>query len=674
MLRTLILASFVLFGCTGGCIDPHRRRPEARERKTIFAPVEWPAPSAARLVTGLPGPQYWQQRVDYQIEAALDEEQETLRATGRMTYVNNSPDELPFLWLHLEQNLFRDGSDGAQLLAVQEFLGGRIDTQDHSARAHYGLELHALRIAGGPDIAPKIYDTIARVDLPQPVAPRGGTVTLELTWSFRVPKDHPVRMGIDTVAAGKSFEIAQWFPAAAVYDDVHGWNTLRYLGLGEFYTNFGSFDVRLQVPRSHLVAATGVLQNPEQVLTATQHTRLAQARDSAETVIIRGAEEISDPNSRPAGDGPLTWHFVAHDVRTFAFASSAAFIWDAAGLPERGKSPSEGAGGIAAIPSGTLVQSMYPREALPTWAESTRMLRHSIEHYSRQWYSYPYPCATNVNGAEPGMEYPMVIFCGRDDTPQRDAAAEERARRDLYFVTTHEIGHNWFPMLVNTDERRFAWQDEGFNTFINIYACKSYFGDLGELEEQRDTALWVLEHLVDQPINVPPDQNTMTSFGMNQYTKTALGMYALREAVLGPERFDDAFRRYVAAWAFKSPQPADFFRGMTTASGQDLDWFWRGWFNETGVLDQAVEGVRHAGDEVWITFRNRRELVMPVPYRVTYSDGATETRKLPVEAWFTSDRATAHFRSQHGRVKRVEIDPDRVLPDVRRGNNRWSGW
>jgi Peptidase family M1 domain len=663
-----VAACGLLIGCGGPSL---RREHGSREMKTIFSPVEWPAASPQRLVTGLPGPQYWQQRVDYRIHATLDADEETLRASGSMTYINNSPDELPFLWLHLEQNVFRDGSDGSQIGIAQDFLGGRIDTHDKAGRKHYGLDLQSVRLAGGVEITPTIYDTLMRIDLPQPVPPRGGSVTLEMAWSFRVPRDHPVRMGVETVAAGKIFEIAQWFPCAAVYDDVHGWNTLRYLGVGEFYTNFGSYDVKISVPRSHLVAATGVLQNPEDVLTATQQQRLTQARGSAETVIIRGEGEVADTSSRPAGDGPLTWHFLAHDVRTFAFASSPAFIWDAAGLPQRGVCPADSGAKAGEIPAGTLVQSMYPAEGLPTWAESTKMLRHSIEHYSKQWYPYPYPVATNVNGPEPGMEYPMVIFCGRSDAKNRDAEAEKSARRGLYFVTTHEIGHNWFPMLVNTDERRYAWQDEGFNSFINIYACKSYFGSEDETAGELEGTVAQLAAGVHQPINVPPDQNTIDVFGLNQYAKTAVGMYALREAVLGPERFDDAFRRYVAAWAFKSPQPADFFRGMQTASGQDLDWFWRGWFNETGVLDQSVESASISDGLVCITFRNRRELVMPTPYRVTYADGATETHKLPVEAWFASNEAQARIPARSAALKSVEIDPDKTLPDVNRGNNRW---
>lgn len=671
MKRHTLGFAVVLTAFVAGCHEPSFRREfEAREKKTIFAPVDWPAPSPERLASGVPGPQYWQQRVDYRIEATLDEKEETVTASGALTYVNNAPEALPFLWLHLEQNVFREGSDGAQIPFTQGFMGGRIQTQDEQARKHYGLNLKYIRLPDGTLLTPKIYDTIARVDLPKAVAARGGTVTLEMAWSFRVPKDHPVRMGIDAVAAGETFEIAQWFPAAAVYDDVHGWNTLRYLGVGEFYTNFGTFDVTVTVPHNHLVAATGVLQNPGDVLTATQQERLAKARESTETVVIRGADEVGDANSRPPGDGPLTWHFVAHDVRTFAFASSPAFIWDAAGLPERGHCPDDDVAGVA-IPKGTLVQSMYPREALPSWAESTKMLRYSIEHYSKMWHAYPYPVATNVNGAEPGMEYPMIVFCGRSDNHRTDAQSVESARRGLYFVTTHEIGHNWFPMLVNSDERRYAWQDEGFNTFINIYSARSYFGDHGEEEEHHGAGRRPRAAVIHQPINVPPDQNSSEAFSANQYFRTSRGLYALREAVLGPDRFDDAFRGYIAAWAFKSPQPADFFRCMESRSGQDLDWFWRGWFNEVDLLDQSVDAVAQEGDDVSVTFTNHGGLVMPVPYRVTFADGATELHKLPVEAWFASNRVTGRFLSSHGRVTKIEIDPEKYLPDIDRTNNAW---
>lgn len=688
----------VLFACVLGvlgCLDPHRRVPGPREMETIFSAPDLPTPNRIRTVAGLPGPDYWQQRVDWTIEAELDEATGEIRATGTMTYTNNSPEALDCLWLQLEQNLFKPGSIGSQARPLIGLMGmDDADSDTVAGRkigATDGIHVEYVKLLDAAtgkvtELTLTVYDTIGLVELPVAIAAQGGTVKVEMSWSFKIPAPGSVRMGIDEVADGKTFEVAQWIPTACVYDDVHGWNTLPYLGMGEFYTNFGTFDVKLRVPRDHLVAATGVLQNEEEVLTAEQRERLEQARTSRDTVMIRTADEVNDPDTRPAGDGPLTWHFIASDVRTFAWASSPTFIWDAASIAERGTVPSEapssGDGADAAgvkLPPGTLVQSMYPREALPSWSDETKMLRAAIEYYNKTWRAYPYPVATSVNGIEPGMEYPMLIFCGRPDKKDGGEPSGELSddtEFNQFFVTAHEIGHNWFPMVINTDERRYAWMDEGFNTFLNIYAVRDYVGERRfheVLDEQRDALLAMLKPLDYQPIDMPPDQMVGLTLGMNAYYKTALGLFALREGVLGHERFDRAFKRYMNGWAFKSPQPADFFRCMSQGAGEDLDWFWRGWFMETGVLDQAVVSVSQPWNhsKVRITFGNRGEMVMPVVYEVRYSDGSTERRTMPVEAWAVTNRRTITFDTGGKRVVAVQIDPDNVFPDVNTSNNRW---
>ena len=629
---------------------------------TIFSPLNLPTPSTVRTASGLPGPDYWQQKVDYDIDATLDAENKRLTATARVTYTNHSPYELPYLWVHLEQNLFRSDSHGTLSTPPGSRFNNRAGTEG-------GFELAFLR-AYGYDLEYDVHDTLARISLREPVAANGGQFVFDMGWSFAIPDYGADRMGIQSNEQGLVFEMAQWFPAVANFDDVRGWNALPYLGQGEFYTNFGDYDVRLTVPRSHLVVATGVLQNEADVLTPTQVERLATARATTQTTIIRGAEEVADPASRPQGDGPLTWHFQARNVRTFAWASSEAFVWDAAGIDWGDGSP------------GVLVQSVYPKEAMPVWSDhSTDALRFSIEHYSAKWFRYPYPSATNVNGVCGGMEYPMIIFCGGRGSME-----------GLFGVTTHEIGHNWFPMVVNTDERRYAWMDEGFNSFVNHYAWMAWNGAreavaAGEIES---TSEFAAHDNVDpqasaqdlggtladpdlQPIDVPADQIKPWHLGLLEYGKTAAGLRLLREHILGPERFDKAFRRYVAAWAFKSPQPADFFRCMEDAAGIDLAWFWRGWFLEATHLDQAVTGVTYSDDGATarVTLRNRGRMVMPVTLEVAYLNGTTEDRALPVAVWHYTDEWTTEFPVGEARIASVTVDPDLILPDSDRSNNTW---
>lgn len=610
-----------------------------RDQGTIFSPLDLPPGNLVRLASGAPGPEYWQQQVDYVMEASLDETTNVVDGKAVITYTNNAPVPLDYIWLHLEQNIFREDSVGSYI-SRNTAIGMREAFGD-------GYTIRYLK-SGGYDLDYHVYDTMARIDLESPIAPRGARFVFEIAWSFTIPDRAFRRFGIEEVEQGTIYEVAQWFPSVAVYDDVDGWNTLGYLGTGEFYTNFGNYDVKLTVPRSHIVAATGVLQNPAEVLTAEQHERLKRAQSSAETVLIRSAEEVHDPASRPAGTDPLTWHFKAENVRTFAWASSDAFIYDACGL------------------DGTLIQSVYPKEALPTWADSTQMLKTAIAGYNERWFKYPYPVATNVNGPEGGMEYPMIIFCG-----------SRRSERGLYGVTTHEIGHNWFPMMVNTDERRYAWMDEGFNTFINYYSGPDWFG--GEPGGGRGDASFfarTMRRSNNVPIMTHADQLPGNQLGQTQYSKTGTGLVILREQVLGEERFDRAFREYIRRWAFKSPQPADFFRTMEDVAGADLAWFWRGWFYETSYLDQAVTDVKQderddEGFNVSVEFSNLAELVMPINVRLTYEDGTTEFRKVPVEVWFNTNRYTLGWQSPK-RVSRVEIDPDEGFPDVDRENNTWE--
>lgn len=612
--------------------DEFARKPGVRADVTIFSPLDLPAPNRMRTGSGAPGPDYWQQRVDYVIDVALEPDTRTIRGNEHVVYHNNSPDPLDYLWVHLEQNVLRADSIGS-LTGGGEAVGGPSEASD-------GVEVAAVR-AGDTELEHHVYDTMMRVHLPEQLPP-GERFELDIAWSFRVPERVFRRYGTMDVAKGTIWELAQWFPAVAVYDDVHGWNTLPYIGTGEFYTNFGDYRLNITAPRDHIVVASGVLQNPEEVYTATQRERLAQAMQSDETVIVRGKDEVGDPASRPQGEGPLTWRFLAENVRTVAWASSDAFILDAGHVGD------------------TLVQSAYSEDSLPVWGESTAMLCAAIRGYNERLYPYPYPVATNVGGIEGGMEYPMIIFC---------SGKNRRNDRGLYDVTTHEIGHNWFPMMVNTDERRYAWMDEGFNTFINMYSTADWFERNNQPNKPSQFAMML--KMPGVPIVTQADRLNGLQLGLLEYMKTGVGLQILREFVLGPERFDFAFRTYIRRWAFKSPQPADFFRTMEDAAGMDLAWFWRGWFLEDAQLDQAVEDVRNGRRGARITFVNRERMVMPVEFEVEFEDGSKSVHRLPVEAWTRSDRIT-HTIESDLEVVRVQLDPDGWLPDGTRGNNVWK--
>lgn len=409
-----------------------------------------------------------------------------------------------------------------------------------------------------------VSGTMMRVNLARPL-PLRGRQRLELAWSFPFGP-HRTRMGVETVDGATIYELAQWYPRLAVYGDVRGWNIDQYYGQGEFYLEYGSFDVSLTVPAAMLVAATGVLRNPEVVLTPLQRARLAEARRTGRTVTIRGKDEIGDPRSRPpAPSGTLTWRFTADSVRDFAWAAAPHFIWDAASV-NRGR---------------VLAMSFYPPSAEPIWSRATEYAKLAIERYSRQWDPYPYPTAVNVNGVEGGMEYPMIVFCHDRTDPQ-----------GLDGVTDHEFGHTWFPMLVGSNQRRYGWMDEGFNTFMNHYNWAEQYPGTPNRRGDPAAYLELVRSGEEQPVMTPPDRLRSTeAWRQAVYNKPALALILLREQVVGPERFDPVFREYIRRWAYRHPTPADFLRTMEDGLGEDLSWFWRSWFYTTATLDQAVDSI-----------------------------------------------------------------------------------
>ncbi len=615
-----------------------------------FRRLALPAPNEYRTGAGTPGPRYWQQRVDYTIRAALDTGSHTVSGKETIRYTNHSPDSLRYVWFQTDQNIYRDDSRGGFInpadarWSARGFAGGYAITDLSAVRgAEPGHGDTPLRRA---PLATTTNGTMLRADLDRPLPP-GGSVTMELSFSFQVPEHGSDRMGRQHFPAGWLYEIAEWYPRLAVYDDVRGWNTEQYLGQGEFYLEYGDIDFTLTVPRNFIVAASGTLLNPLEVLTATERQRLARARTADSTMAIVAREEAGQLSTRPAGTAAtLTWHFTAKNVRDVAWAASPGFVWDASGW------------------DGILMQSYYPPEANPDWANSTAYVRHTIKHYSEKWFPYPYPTAINIAGPVGGMEYPMIVFCGA-----------RAGGRGLFGVTTHELGHQWFPMVVGSNERLFAWQDEGFNTFINIYSERAFYHDTARGGADQWASYAASGR--DVPSMLPADRVPPPLLGAAAYSKPATGLYLLRHVILtDTTRFDAAFRGYIRRWAFRHPTPADFFRSMEDGLGEDLSWFWRGWFYRSDVIDLAVDSVATRTDSsgaktarVWLS--SPGQLPMTLDLTLTYADGSTETVRLPVEVWYLGNHYR-YVRPVPGEITRVEIDARHEIPDVRRTNNVWA--
>jgi hypothetical protein len=610
--------------------------------------------TSTRSANGASGERYWQNRSDYRIIARLDDAKHELTGKVAITYVNNSPDTLRYLWLQVDQNRHR--ADSRSALAAPP---------DQAEPHTNGLRIASAATAQhGKTTAAKysITDTRMRVELPRPLAPRGDTVQVTIEYSFEVGTDNG-RAGRMESRNGTIYDIAQWYPRMAVYDDVRGWNALPFMGNGEFYLDYGDYDYTVDVPASFIVVGSGVLQNPREVLTPAQLERLEAARRSDTTIFIRSPDEVTDPATRPSRGARLSWHFTMKNSRDVAWAASKAFVWDAAG---------------ARTPSGrtVLAMSAYPVESAgrDAYGRSTEYTKATVEIFSKRWFEYPYDVAVNVGGPVGGMEYPGIDFC-----------SWRSKGKELWSVTNHEVGHNWFPMIVGSNERRYAFMDEGFNTFIDIYATDEFNG--GEFAPKRDgeyapeggnPAREIVPYLVSpesQPILTRADAIPAQHLHPLEYYKASLGLVLLREQVLGPDRFDQAFREYVRRWAYKHPTPQDFFRTIDDASGEDLGWFWKGWFVEKWTLDQGVSGVAYAdGDPAkgsLITLVNLDRLAMPTTVQVKEANGHTETVKLPVEIWEQGGTFVMAYHST-SRVESVTVDPDQQLPDVNDSNNHWA--
>lgn len=623
--------------------------------KEAFNPQFYPYPgNDFRSASGEPGPKYWQNRADYNINCTLDTIKHSVTGDVVITYTNNSPDNLKFLWLQLDQNIYKKDSRGS---ATTTQTGGRWANGGFtdgdvikSVSAEFNGKSYPAKYT--------VTDTRMQVWLQEALKSAGGKVKLTIQFEFQVPQYGTDRMGRLSTKNGWVYEIAQWFPRLCVYDDIQGWNVLPYIGAGEFYLEYGDIAYSVTAPSDIIVVGSGELLNPQDCFTADQLKRYNEAKGSDKTVVIRSEKDITAKSAQPK-KGNSTWKFKIQNTRDVAWGASKAFILDAAKIN---------------LPSGkkSLAVSAYPVESTKDkkgndWRRSTEMVKGSIEHYSGKWFEFPYPAATNVAGIVGGMEYPGIVFCSYNATGS-----------GLWGVTDHEFGHTWFPMIVGSNERKYAWMDEGFNTFINDLSTEAF--NKGEFKQQSffndpNSSLMIKYTFGDKMDGLynTPDVIQQENLGIAAYMKPSIMLHALREVVLTPERFDAAFKEYINRWAFKHPTPWDFFHTIENVAGEDLSWFWRGWVLNSWKLDQSVKDVKYVksipANGAEITLENLEKMPMPVTVLIKEANGKEHTINLPVEVW----QRGAEWKfgvPTTSEIKEVILDPENKLPDWNRENNK----
>ena len=649
--KTLLLAVFFAFSFQSfaqqaspatGNYDPH----------AAFGPLFYTQNgNEYRSASGYPGPKYWQNKADYAIVANLDDQKNTVSGSVTITYKNNSPDQLPYLWLQLDQNLFEQNSRGNGLIKAGSRYGAR------GEKVNGGYKISGLTVskkAAPVKFTSIIEDTRMQIRLDQPLGASGDVITIKMDFSFVIPINGSDRMGHLATSNGEIYTIAQWFPRLSVYDDVLGWNTLPYWGAGEFYCEYGDINFSVTAPASHIVMGSGELLNPQEVFTAEQLKRWNAAKQSDKTIAIRSAEEVLDPKSRPAKD-KLTWKFKITNTRDAAWSSSKAFVLDAARIN---------------LPSGkkSLAVSAQPIESngADGYGRGVEYVKAAIEHYSGKWFEYPYPMAVNIACNVGGMEYPGIVFCGW-----------KAKGGQAWGVIDHEFGHTWFPMIVGSNERKYGWMDEGFNTFINGLSSDAF--NNGEYKSDV-TDLHKAATYMAQPsrefVMLSPDAMVEQNIGVNLYSKPSWGLNILRDQVIGADRFDYAFKNYIKQWSFKHPTPFDFFRSMENGAGEDLSWFWRGWFIENWKTDQAITSVTPSVKDgktegYSIVVANLEKMPMPVILQIKTASGKTDIVKIPVDVWMRNKSWTVNYSTTE-EVVSVLLDPEHVLPDSNSTNDSWT--
>lgn len=703
---------------------------------------EWlPTPNFYRTASGEPGPGYWQQKADYEISVTVDDERQRLVGTEKIRYHNQSPMELRYIWIQLDQNIFHPDSV-ANRTATTSGLGSRVPFEQlrllmTSGTFEGGYKISKVADGQGQPLHHVIVDTMMRVDLSQPLAPNTST-EIEIDFAFNMVDADLIRArgGYEYFEQDKNYiyEMAQWFPRVVSYTDYTGWQHKQFLGAGEFTLELGDYLVKITAPADHIVASTGVLQNPDEVLSEEQRQRLEQARGVERPIFIVTPEEAKE-NEKEGTTATKTWVYKAENVRDFAFATSRKFIWDAMVHQVGDQS--------------VYAMSYYPNEAEPLWSQySTASIIHTLNVYSRYTFDYPYPVAISVNGPVGGMEYPMICFNG--PRPTEDKTYSAQTKYALISVIIHEVGHNYFPMIVNSDERQWTWMDEGLNTFLQYLAEQEW--EEGYPSRRGEPSDIVGYMRGDGQMPIMTNSESVLQLGPNAYAKPATALNILRETILGRELFDFAFKEYARRWKFKRPTPADFFRTMEDASGVDLDWFWRGWFYSTEHVDLSIDDVRlyviDAGDPDERAERQRLEreatektlseernkelpklidnfpglrdfyndydpyevsdddrksferfleslnddekkmlkrktnfyvldfsnvggLVMPIIVRLHYEDGSSELLEIPAEIWRRNSQRVSKLVMTDKQLSRVELDPRRQTADIDYSNNHW---
>lgn len=715
----------------------------AQQQQPKNEPIQWkgkfeqldqmlPTPNEYRTGSGSPGPKYWQQRADYVINAELNDDNQSITGSETITYYNNSPDALKYLWLQLDQNIYEKENNTTKTATgtirdstATKNMASNLSLFDFDG----GYKLKSVKDATGKAIPYTVNKTMMRLDLPQPLA-AGQKISISIEWSFNIhdrmtgtsPNDGRSGMEFFPEDGNYLYIIAQWFPRMCVYDDVNGWQNKQFLGRGEFTLAFGNYDVNLTVPADHIVAGTGMVKNLKEVLTADQFARFEKAKTSYDAPVIICTQDEAVQREKQKSKLKKTWKFTAENVRDFAFASSRKFIWDAQACKLAGKTP--------------LAMSYYPKEGNPLWEkESTKAVKNTITTYSKYSVDYPYPQATSVHAASLGMEYPMICFnFGR---PGKDGVISDRLKWGMIGVVIHEVGHNFFPMIINNDERQWTWMDEGVNTFIQYRTQVENYPDM---PQQRGPADKIVPYMkgdknMMRPLMTNSEQIPM--FGAEQYAKCATGLNMLRETIMGPELFDKAFKEYCQRWAFHHPKPADFFRTLEDASAVDLDWFWRGWFYSTDNVDVSLDKVKwfklrtdktnvegkektvttgdlasKGGDKkdedftkgptyitvlptnerfygefqnkiddkavvtklenkniYEITLTNKGGLVMPVIIEWTYKDGSKEIDRIPAEIWRINETKVTKVFAKDKEVATVVVDPLKETSDISTDDN-----
>lgn len=684
-----------------------------------------PAPNTYRTASGAPGKDYWQQRADYKIQVTLDDEKQRLSGEETITYYNQSPDVLSYVWVQLDQNMRAKDSDTPLVNARQtkESMSAG-DYYDLANAPGYegGFTISKVQSPSGKDLRHLINKTMMRIDLPHPLNP-GEKVSFNIAWHYNINdrmKDGG-RSGYEYFPEDDNYlyTIAQFFPRMAVYSDNEGWQNKQFLGNGEFALSFGEYEVAITLPADMVVASTGTLQNPGDVLTRTQQQRLDKASKTFDKPVFIITEEEAVKNERSRVSETKTWVFKADSIRDFAFAASRKFMWDAMAVDINGKTP--------------MAMSYYSKEGNPLWEEySTRVVAQTLKTYSKYTIDYPYSKAISVHAASIGMEYPMICFnYGR---PEKDGSYTDRLKYGMIGVIIHEVGHNFFPMIINSDERQWTWMDEGLNTFVQYLTEQDFEENFGEeFPHRRGPADKIVPYMSGEQGLVRPimtNSEQILQFGNNAYGKPATALNILREVVMGPELFDYAFKTYAERWAFKNPSPADFFRTMEDASAVDLDWFWRGWFystdyvdvnvadvkwyrltsndreleskvkNATSLSEQPTEindlplpiGYQPMSDEMYrefqnaydekalkqemadkhfyeVTFKNVGGLVTPLILEWIYEDGTREMEKLPAEIWRKNEREVTKLFAKEKKVVSLTYDPFKETADVNEKDN-----